>query len=562
MRYFTPVGNRQTVPFGGWWDATGWGKNTAPVYVSSQGSYHTGADLNLSSGDAGSPVYASAIGTVVYTGEQTGWQGIMVIVKHSDGMWTRYAHLRNIKVQVNQSVTPLNQLGEVTDYTPLNSAAGDHLHFDISSKDLGKYPGDWPKMDLARLERDYRDPKQWLIDHQKEDSPVPPTPPANTMQYWTPNTLDGTRVRLYPDLTADNVAGVIEFGKRIEGTKSVDGKWIEMKITPEVMKVGDIQLKLSALKTFKGFAAAQYMAEVVIDPTPHPVPPITSAIGYHEALPALPFNKRVGVHVLERIEEAREAFNLGCRSFTFLGNIAGAREMRAKGCAVIVRNYMPMGQLWSVDDFIIRFGINANDSFVVMGLNEADNISTSDLDKRFAWEREFALKMHALSPKSFIVIGGFSMGTPQIDNPDVAKKFRETYGAFLNQNASWCGLDYHSYQRRHSDKLPPFTEKVEDPAWWPKRFLLWGYNSQYCGLNSNVVMVSDEAGVDIGGVGGFPACGYNDTYFAGWYELHKAWFENTTQVYTQNIFQFSPRPDWAGYNARCVLGGLTKVWGG
>ena len=297
--------------------------------------------------------------------------------------------------------------------------------------------------------------------------------------------------------------------------------------------------------------------------TPPPVvQPSGSAIGVHPALPALPFIKRLGVHNLERIEEGREAFALGCRAFTVMNNLGGARELRQMGAAVIVRHYMPLGQLWSVDQFITAFGFNANDSFIIMGINEADNISTSEIERRFAYEREWALKMHALSPKSFIVIGGFSMGTPQIDNPDVARVFRNTYAAFLNTNASWCGLNYHSYHRRHSSDVPPATEKVEDPRWWPRRFLEYGYNPQYAGLNSNVVMVSDEAGVDIGGIGGYPPCGYNDNTFLRWYQMHRAWFEGVPQVYIQNIFQFSPREDWAGYNARVVLGGMTQVWQG
>jgi hypothetical protein len=296
--------------------------------------------------------------------------------------------------------------------------------------------------------------------------------------------------------------------------------------------------------------------------TPPVVPPSGSAIGKHPALPALPFNKRLGVHTLERVEEAREAFNLGCRAFTIMNNLGGAREIRQMGAAVIVRHYMPIGQLWSVYQFITAFGVNANDSFIIMGINEADNISTSDIERRFAYEREWALKMHTLSPKSFIVIGGFSMGTPQIDDANVAARFRSTYAAFLNANADWCGLNYHSYHRRHSSEVPPATEKVEDPAWWPKRFLNWGYNPQFGGLNSNVVMVSDEAGVDIGGIGGFPPCGYNDNTFLKWHAMQRAWFESVPQVYIQNVFQFSPREDWAGYYARVVLGGMTQVWQG
>lgn len=314
----------------------------------------------------------------------------------------------------------------------------------------------------------------------------------------------------------------------------------------------------SVIVEFAGAVTPPVTPPPVVDPPK----PTGTAIGVHPALPALPFSKRLGVHTLERIEEAREAFNLGCRSFTIMNNHAGAREMRAKGAAVIVRMFMNHGVVVPPEEFARYYGVNADDTLICMGINEADNISTSEIEKRFDWDRRWALEMHRLYPKCFIVIGSFSMGTPQIDNPAVAARFKNTYSAFLNANADWCGLNYHSYQRRHSSEVPPAQEKVEDPKWWPRRFLEYGYNPAYAGLNSNVVMVSDEAGVDIGGIGGFPACGYSDTTFLNWYAMHRAWFENVPQVYTQNVFQFSPRADWAGYNCRVVLGGLAQAWNG
>lgn len=547
MKYYSPIGTWEEriskPPFSGWWDATGFGRSTASAYVASQNAYHTGADLNSPSGiDAGLPVYASANGAVVYAGACSGWQGLMVVVKHPGGAWTRYAHMRNLAVQVGVSVTSQTRLGEITDYTPLNSAAGDHFHFDVSVIDLGKTPCDWPKMDIARLERDYRDPKQWILNSEEDTG------------MWTPtDTVNGTRVRFTPDLAADNILGVIEGGKVVDGTVSADGKWLEVKATPEIVKIGDVTLKQSAAKTFKAYAAAQFMK-------PAAPPTSKNAIGVHPALPALSFNKRTGVHTLERIEEAREAWGLGCRAFTMMNNISGAREIRQMGGAVIVRHYMPGGQLWSVDQFLAAYGLGRDDKFIVMGINEADNISTSEIEQRFAFDKDFALKVHAQNPSCFVVIGSFSMGTPQLDDPNTAARFKNTYGAFLNANASWCGINYHSYHRRHSPKVPPTSEPVESPDWWPKRFIKWGYDPAYGGLNSNVICVSDEAGVDIGGLGGFPACGYDDNSFAYWHEMQKEWFSGLDQVYIQNIFQLSPRADWAGYNARCVLGGLTKVW--
>lgn len=559
MRYDQPVGSQTERDAaqawaGEWFDASGFGSASA-TYKTLTGSWHTGADLNLPNWkDSRAQVFASADGVVVFVGTASGWQGRLIVIKHEGGIWTRYAHLAETRVVAGQTVKRGDWIAIIGDYLPAGGA-NDHLHFDVANIDLGVKPGDWPGTDLARLLRDYLDPLQWINSHREDD----------TVAKWTPTSADGTRVRFTPDTSAPtNIVGVIPANAVVDGDLDSTGQWVKVQVKPEGMSIDGVKLGASVFSTFLGFAAAQFMRPATVTPPPvvDPPKPTGTAIGVHPALPLLPFNKRLGVHTLERIEEAREAFNLGCRSFTIMNNHAGAREMRAKGAAVIVRMFMNHGVVVPPEEFARYYGVNADDTLICMGINEADNISTSEIEKRFDWDRRWALEMHRLYPKCFIVIGSFSMGTPQIDNPSVAARFKATYSAFLNANADWCGLNYHSYHRRHSAAVPPASQAVEDPAWWPKRFLLWGYNAGAGGLNTNVVMVSDEAGVDIGGIGGFPACGYDDNTFMRWWEMHRAWFEPVPQVFCQNVFQFSPRADWAGYNARVVLGGLAQVWQG
>lgn len=300
------------------------------------------------------------------------------------------------------------------------------------------------------------------------------------------------------------------------------------------------------------------------DPTPFITPLLNPAgvtvIGTHPALPALDFNHRLGVHTLERIEEAREAFDLGCRSFTMLNNVTGAREMRSKGAAVIYRRFVDHGVVPDPSGFAHGIGLGAEDTLMAMGLNEADNLSTSDLVARFNWDRPWAMTMHQLYPSCFILIGSFSMGTPEIENTSVAQVWRDTYGNFLNANASWCGLNYHTYHRRHDASVPPFNHEIQPGVYWPSRFAVWGYDPNFGGLNKNVVLAGDESGVDIGGIGGYEPCGYNDNYFLNWWKLRQAEFQPHPQIYVQNLFQLSPNQRWAGYNLRVVLGGMTKVW--
>lgn len=134
-----PVGDYPHLQLAPWWDATGYNKAYS-------GGIHTGKDLNLSGyGDSGKPVYCVADGEIVFAGEVKGWQGQVVVVKHTleDGrlMWSRYAHIRD--------VTPVGMvrrgdlLGHIADYGN-DGPKKDHLHFDLSYTDLGAHPGDWP----------------------------------------------------------------------------------------------------------------------------------------------------------------------------------------------------------------------------------------------------------------------------------------------------------------------------------------------------------------------------------------------------------------------------------
>lgn len=285
-------------------------------------------------------------------------------------------------------------------------------------------------------------------------------------------------------------------------------------------------------------------------------------IGRHSALPTLPFHLRLGVHVMERNEEALRAFDAGCRSFTVMDNLDLARLLRSRGAAVIYRRFVQHGVVPDPAQHVRDLGIRSDDEIMVMGLNEADNLPTSDLQRRFAWDKAFAEEVWRVAPRCFPVIGSFSMGTPQIEDRTVAQVWRDTYGRFLNDNADRVGLNYHSYHRRHSNTVPPWNHPVEDAMWWPQRFTRWGYNPEYGNLSKDVVLVGDETGVDIAGIGGFAACGYNEETFMRWWELRRAEYESLPHVYVQNVFQFSPRPEWAGYHIGPVFGAMQRIWQG
>lgn len=95
--------------------------------------FHSGIDLLA---NQGTPVQAIGDGTVAFANEQ-GTYGNLIIINHSGGLQSRYAHLDSIKVSVGQPVKKGDIVGTVgTTGKPTISQS--HLHFEVrSSSSLG-----------------------------------------------------------------------------------------------------------------------------------------------------------------------------------------------------------------------------------------------------------------------------------------------------------------------------------------------------------------------------------------------------------------------------------------
>lgn len=158
---------------GDWFDATGF----ATRYRDSGGNtaYHTGADLNLNKPrwnvDAGMPVYAVASGVVTFAESKRVW-GNIVVIRHDPltpggpRVYSRSAHLAEVWVRKGQRVRRGEQIGTIGKPT----GGTEHLHFDISPTEaLFNNPADWPRLDWARLHRDYVDPREFIRQHRPQE---------------------------------------------------------------------------------------------------------------------------------------------------------------------------------------------------------------------------------------------------------------------------------------------------------------------------------------------------------------------------------------------------------
>lgn len=84
----------------------------------------------------GTSVQAVGGGVVVFAQEQ-GTYGNLVIINHSKGLQSRYAHLEDIKVSVGEEIVKGDLIGTVG-ATGIPTIKEPHLHFEIrSSSSLG-----------------------------------------------------------------------------------------------------------------------------------------------------------------------------------------------------------------------------------------------------------------------------------------------------------------------------------------------------------------------------------------------------------------------------------------
>ncbi len=87
-------------------------------------SFHSGVDVAAAGGTS---VFAADSGTVAFAGWQ-GSYGNLVVIKHSGGYATFYAHLQSISVSTGSNVSKGQIIGRVG---TTGNSTGNHLHFEV-----------------------------------------------------------------------------------------------------------------------------------------------------------------------------------------------------------------------------------------------------------------------------------------------------------------------------------------------------------------------------------------------------------------------------------------------
>ena len=100
------------------------------------GKMHQGVDFAM---PVGTQIRAAAAGKVIKAGT-AGDYGQLVVIKHSEGFETRYAHNSKITVKVGQYI----KQGDIIAYSGnTGRSTGPHLHFEIRVNGKPQDPLKW-----------------------------------------------------------------------------------------------------------------------------------------------------------------------------------------------------------------------------------------------------------------------------------------------------------------------------------------------------------------------------------------------------------------------------------
>ncbi len=102
---------------------SGFGVRADPFQA--RAAMHPGIDL---AGPMGTPIYATADGTVLRAGWNSGGYGNLVELDHGKGIATRYGHMSAILVSAGQHITRGQQIGRMGS---TGRSTGSHLHYEV-----------------------------------------------------------------------------------------------------------------------------------------------------------------------------------------------------------------------------------------------------------------------------------------------------------------------------------------------------------------------------------------------------------------------------------------------
>lgn len=261
---------------------------------------------------------------------------------------------------------------------------------------------------------------------------------------------------------------------------------------------------------------------------------------------------KLGVNVIFDGNSGRAAIKHGApvTSITFNPDFAKILKETYPSLIVAARPNLTGGYTPSIDEWWSKVSNAVTNGMYLIGLNESDHgvgTSVTDIKKRIDFDIKALARVKSEAASRGITLyycgGGFSTGEPNIVDESVIKAmygyaplmedphFRFNQHSYATSDGR-PGLtpvmirdlvfddsfgDYSIFKRinRSTGLLETFNERIYQRDWTISR---WHFYYRRCGWNPLGAgkIVSDETGLDIGSVGGFPSMSCSADFVANW----------------------------------------------
>ena len=125
--------------------SSGFGQREDPVLGSGEGEFHKGIDI---AAPQGTPIHATADGTVVSASSIGNGYGREVVIDHGHGLTTIYGHMSAFNVIAGQAIFR----GQVIGYVGHSGrSTGNHVHYEVRINDTAVNPHKYLRETLAHL---------------------------------------------------------------------------------------------------------------------------------------------------------------------------------------------------------------------------------------------------------------------------------------------------------------------------------------------------------------------------------------------------------------------------
>ncbi len=183
-------------------------------------------------GPVGTPLYAGRDGVVVQVisscprmsankKECGGGYGNYITIKHTDGVYSRYAHLDAVYVKMGQRVYAGNQIGTIG---TSGRVGAPHLHFEIRQNTKGMAAGGWNPLDQSRF--------NYVLPGEKNSQKVGWIKSNNKWYFYKNGTAQKGWLKEDNQWYYLNTSGVMQ-----KGWQKIDNEWYYLN-TSGVMQKG------------------------------------------------------------------------------------------------------------------------------------------------------------------------------------------------------------------------------------------------------------------------------------------------------------------------------------